>query len=183
MKILLCAVTLLVATSLSAAEQEATKFSGRWAAIGGFGSSNNRNYTHYRALLTFEVGPDGSITNGAIRDFAGHPLAGFTGQVDGKGRLNCPTVPVSGGNLGNLKLRLERTSGVGSFFTRLNEFTTFRSAIQCWRETKAAPEAYSINPGLSSVQVGLVSMDASVYDQAIRASTNLSPVVVPAPAP
>ena len=183
MKVLLCVTALMFAVSLSAAEQGAARFAGRWAAIGGFGSSNNRNYTHYRALLTFEVGADGSITNGAVRDFAGQPLAGFVGQVDAKGRLNCSTMPVSGSSTGNLKLRLERTSGVGSFYTRLNEVTTFRSAIQCWRETKATPEAYSNDPRLSSVQVGLVAIDSFVYDQTIRPSTNISPIIVPAPAP
>lgn len=181
MKILLCATTLLVATSLSAAEQGATKFSGRWAAIGGFGSSNNRNYTHYRALLTFEVGPDGAITNGAIRNFAGEPLAGFVGQIDAKGRLNCSTVPVSGGSAGNLKLRLERTSGVGSFFTRINELSTFRSTIQCWRETKATPEAYQNDTNLSSVTSGVVTH--LVTDVGVATIMTNSPIIVPAPAP
>lgn len=140
-----------------------------------------RNYTHYRALLTFEVGADGSVTNGAIRDFAGHQLAGFVGQVDARGRLTCSTVSVSGGNSGNLKLRLERTSGVGSFHTRLNEVTTFRSAIQCWRETKATPEAYRNDPNLSSVTVGVVVH--RITGTAVAMTITNSPTIVPAPAP
>ena len=81
MKTFLCAISLLVAVSLPAAELSTapTKCAGRWAGIASFSHNKRGDFYIRRALLTFDVDPQGNVTNGVIRDFAGAPQTAFTG--------------------------------------------------------------------------------------------------------
>lgn len=114
------------------------KFAGRWAGIAEFGQSKNPNLNRERALLTFEVNADGSITNGAVRDFAGYGLVFFGGQLDSNGRLTAAVAGGPGPDVPELKINLGQTTGTGTYRTRVYDMWNFRSEIRFWREEKPA---------------------------------------------
>ena len=140
MKTFLCAISLLVAVSLPAAELSTapTKCAGRWAGIASFSHNKRGDFYIRRALLTFDVDPQGNVTNGVIRDFAGAPQTAFSGLVDEKGRLNCVTYSDANDYYAKLNLRFGKTTGTGSYVLHYSPTLAFRGTIQCWRETKQA---------------------------------------------
>ena len=169
MKTFLCAISLLVAVSLPAAELSTapTKCAGRWAGIASFSHNKRGDFYIRRALLTFDVDPQGNVTNGVIRDFAGAPQTAFTGLVDGKGRLNCVTYSDANDYYAKLNLRFGKTTGTGSYVLHYSPTLAFRGTIQCWRETKQAP--YETHNYSSSVSVSVMNVYGVRQDQLIRA--------------
>lgn len=189
MKMLLCAITLLFAVSLPAEELSTAmvKSAGRWAGIASFSHSKRGDFYIRRALLTFDVDLQGNVTNGVIRDFAGVAQTAFTGLVDGKGRLNCVTYSDANAYYAKLNLRFGKTTGIGSYVLHYSPTLAFCGTIQCWRETKQAPQEIpsygSVSVSISHTTVtGPVSYQASFYDTTVRpyttpAQTNISTTV------
>ena len=181
MKIFLCAMTLLFAVSLSAGElsTDPVKSAGRWAGIASFSHNKRGDFYIRRALLTFDVDPQGNVTNGVIRDFAGAPQTAFSGLVDEKGRLNCSTYSGTSGNYAKLNLRFGKTTGTGSYVLYYSPTLAFRGTIQCWRETKQSPQE---TPSYSSLSVSVMNLYGVRQDQLVRAielpvQTNISTTV------
>jgi hypothetical protein len=133
---LLTTILCFAAAATASATETPSKFTGRWVGIAEFGNSRYPDINDERALLTIEVDPQGVITNGAIRDFAGNALAGFFGQVDSNGRINTTTLPVQGTIFGQLEINLGHTTGFGTYRARVFDRWNFRSTIRFWREKK-----------------------------------------------
>jgi hypothetical protein len=136
MRFLLIAILCFPTAATVSATETPSKFTGRWVGIAEFGNSRNPDMNDERALLTIEVDPQGVITNGAIRDFAGHALAGFFGQLDSEGRITTTTFPVQGTIFGQLQINLGQTTGFGTYRARILDRWNFRSTIRFWREKK-----------------------------------------------
>jgi len=157
MRILLVALGCFFAAVPVFAGETPSQFMGRWVGIAEFGNSRYALITHHRALLTIEVDPQGVITNGAIRDFAGHALAGFFGQLDADGRITTSVSPIPEGSTApELRIKLGRTTGNGTYRSRFYDRYDFRSTIRLWRETK--PSADGQSPGSSSSGTSFVSV-------------------------
>lgn len=139
MKSLLTAMICLAAVATATAAETPSKFAGRWAGIASYGHVRGLTYYVQRSLLTFDADYEGNITNGVVRDFAGEPQAGFTGQLDNKGRLNTTIIPLVSDNIGHLTLRLRQQTGTGSYNLQTSPAAIFRGTVQCWKETKEAP--------------------------------------------
>ena len=180
MKLFLCAMSLLFAVSLTAGElsTDPVKSAGRWAGIASFSHNKRGDFYIRRALLTFDVDPQGNVTNGVIRDFAGVAQTGFSGLVDGKGRLNCFSYTGVSENYAKLNLRFGKTTGTGSYVLYYNSELAFRGTIQCWRETKQAPQE---TPSYSS-SVSVVHMTETAtasYFEATISHTAISVIAAP----
>ena len=164
MKTFLCAITLLFAVSLSAGELSTAtvKSAGRWAGIASFSHNKRGDFYIRRALLTFDVDPQGNVTNGVIRDFAGAAQTAFTGLVDGKGRLNCVTYSEANDYYAKLNLRFGKTTGTGSYVLHYSPTLAFRGTIQCWRETKQSPQEAPSYSSSVSVAISHTTVTGSV---------------------
>jgi hypothetical protein len=136
MRCFLTAILCFAALVTASAAETPSKWTGRWVGIAEFGNSRSIGLNEERALLTIEVDPQGVITNGAIRDFAGHALAGFFGPLDSNGRITTTTMPVQGNNYGELEIKLGQTSGFGTYRSLISDRWNFRSSIRFWREKK-----------------------------------------------
>jgi hypothetical protein len=173
MKRSLTAILCLAAATTASAAETQNKFAGCWVGIAEFGTSKNPDLKHERALLTIEVDPQGVITNGAIRDFAGHALAGFWGQLDSRGRISTSTFPLQGSTSGQLEIDLGRTSGVGTYRALIFDTWHFRSSIRFWREKKPTRD------GEGSGDISNGTMGGSMTVALTPASSHL--VTVPPP--
>jgi len=147
MRSLLAAVLCFAAAATASAAEPLSNFTGRWVGIAEFGNTRYPDLNNTRALLTIEVDPQGVITNGAIRDFAGRALASFLGPLDSNGRLTTTTFPVQGSIFGQLEIKLGRTTGFGTYRARILDRWNFRSHIRFWRETKPTLDPAATSSG------------------------------------